>query len=293
MTSADAPPPSSPPSAPAPAPARRNQALFWGARGVLASFVVGALGVGVIVVGPGAENPTGFFELGPVEEVGLWMLVLAIGAALLCGVVALGGLLFGGRGSRRRFGKVEAAAALVVGALVATWVLIGVLNNGDQGVDHSVGPVPADSWQSPGSGPAYVHFSVQGRSDDDFGWTEVAPRPTDLTDRAERATYAVEQLIAGPTAAEREQQKLFSPLTGKLTGTSNCGGADFTLGLKAGVVRFQFCRTVTSAGVGDDARIGATLRNTIDATTRADRIVVLDAAGGCFGDESGTDSCLA
>lgn len=103
-------------------------------------------------------------------------------------------------------------------------------------------------------------------------------------------TYAITQLIAGPTATERAAG-YFSPLTGALSGTSTCGGADFKLTLdrngtvaQPGTATLQFCRTV--AGLGDTPAI--MVRNEITSTLRQfsniQKVVILYKDGSCFDD---------
>src|SRR5579885_2511601 len=68
------------------------------------------------------------------------------------------------------------------------------------------------------------------------------------------ATYAIQQLIAGPTAGE-QASGYYTPLMGNLSGASNCGGADFQITLnkkgttpEQGTATLTFCRAVKREG---------------------------------------------
>lgn len=114
------------------------------------------------------------------------------------------------------------------------------------------------------------------------------------------ATYAVQQLIAGPTAAE-QQAGYFTDLTRliKHGEPSTCGNADFTITLNTrgttpepGTVTLMFCRSINSGGIGDDARILAELRATMTQFDSIKQAVILNKGGDCFGDMSGQNVCL-
>ena len=113
------------------------------------------------------------------------------------------------------------------------------------------------------------------------------------------ATFAISQLIAGPTAAERAAG-YYTPLQGALSGVSTCGGADFKLTLdqhgsvpEAGTATLQFCRTVLLAGDLSGGRVRAEVTQTLLQFANIKQVVVLDYRGGCFDDLSGLNSCLA
>lgn len=110
-------------------------------------------------------------------------------------------------------------------------------------------------------------------------------------------TFAIEQLIAGPTDQEKSAGYL-SVLHDSLTGSSNCG-ADFTLTLdkkgtvdQPGTATLQFCRQITSSGIGQDARIRSEIIATLTQFPTIKKVVILNTAGHCFGDMSGQDMCL-
>ena len=104
-------------------------------------------------------------------------------------------------------------------------------------------------------------------------------------------TFTIEQLIAGPTSTEASNG-LFSPIKGKLQGDSNCSGKDFSLSVADRTARLKFCKTVASAGIGDDARITSTVTDTLKQFSSVDSVVILTRDGNCFGDQSGQNRCL-
>jgi hypothetical protein len=117
-------------------------------------------------------------------------------------------------------------------------------------------------------------------------------------------TFAIQLLIAGPTPTER-RAGYFTELNSFLAGPSSCsapyptGGPDFTLRLdrkgsavERGTATLRFCRTLSSPGVGADARVRAEIAATLTQFRRIKKVVILTAAGHCFGDESGLDRCL-
>lgn len=105
------------------------------------------------------------------------------------------------------------------------------------------------------------------------------------------ARFAVEQLIKGPTKAEK-QRGLHSELAGRIRGRSDCG-ADFQLRIRSGTATLRFCRTVWGSGIGGDARA----LHSIDATLRQfpsiKKVITLAKDGRCLFDETdaGT-SCI-
>ena len=115
---------------------------------------------------------------------------------------------------------------------------------------------------------------------------------------ANDATYAIQQLIAGPTAAERTAG-YFTELTAALSGPSNCGGADFTLTLnmrgttpQAGTATLQFCRATMLPGDMTGPRIKAEIAKTLTQFPSITAVVILGHDGHCFDDLSGGDRCL-
>jgi Sporulation and spore germination len=117
-------------------------------------------------------------------------------------------------------------------------------------------------------------------------------------------TFALQLLIAGPTLTE-QQAGYFTELNTMLSGPSNCsaprpvGGPDFTLTLdkkgtvtEPGTATVKFCRSLTSPGIGADARVKAEINATLTQFPNIKKVVILTKDGHCFADESGKDFCL-
>lgn len=102
------------------------------------------------------------------------------------------------------------------------------------------------------------------------------------------AQFAIEQVIAGPTQPEK-RLGFMAPIN--LRGTSNCG-KDFTLSIKSGVAKLQFCKAVASAGIGDDARAISSLNSTLKQFPGVRSVVILNQEGDCLGDMSNENHCL-
>ncbi len=112
------------------------------------------------------------------------------------------------------------------------------------------------------------------------------------------ATYAIQQLIAGPNASEAAAG-YFSEIQGKLSGPSNCGGADLkiTLNYKGatpapGYATLQFCRATSLPGDLSGAYIKSEINATLKQFSNITNVVILDAKGDCFDDLSGQNLCL-
>ncbi len=117
-------------------------------------------------------------------------------------------------------------------------------------------------------------------------------------------TFSLQLLIAGPTLSERNAG-YFTELNTLLSGPSNCsaplpvGGPDFTLTLnmkgpvpETGTATVKFCRTISSPGIGADARVTAEINATLKQFANIKKVVILTKDGHCFGDGSGKDLCL-
>ena len=117
-------------------------------------------------------------------------------------------------------------------------------------------------------------------------------------------TFSLQLLIAGPTLSERNAG-YFTELNTLLSGPSNCssplpvGGPDFTLTLnmkgpvpETGTATVKFCRTISSPGIGADARVTAEINATLKQFSNIKKVVILTNDGHCFGDGSGKDLCL-
>lgn len=199
-------------------------------------------------------------------------------------------------------GILAALAAVVVVALIAG-VLIALAGRGT-----ATGPIsqptattslptatlPAPT-ATPTTYPVQVYFSrnPDSYSDDGavFGVERIAPQAND-------AAYAIEQLIAGPTADETAQG-YFTELTAALSGTSTCGGADITITLnmkgstaQTGTATLQFCRATHLPGDMSGPRIKAEITKTLTQFTGITSVVILGQDGHCFDDSAGADMCL-
>lgn len=150
--------------------------------------------------------------------------------------------------------------------------------------------------------PVTVFFSKTPDSENNY--TVVFPlKRVSPTKQVE--AYSIQLLIAGPTAEERAAG-YYSELNSLFSGVSQCpsvgpvGGPDFTLTLnmkgttsEQGTATLKFCRATLSPGIGADARVLAELRATLLQFATVKKVVVLNAQGHCFGDQSTQDSCLA
>jgi hypothetical protein len=113
------------------------------------------------------------------------------------------------------------------------------------------------------------------------------------------ATYAMQELVAGPTRAE-VMEGYTSMVHQSLFGRSTCGGQQnfiLTLDEKGaspmpGTATIRLCRQISSAGVGTDVGIRAEIGSTLKQFTSIKNVVILLSNGHCFGDESGADFCL-
>ncbi len=165
-------------------------------------------------------------------------------------------------------------------------------------------PVPATATRPPATAsvqataapaakpaPVDVFFSRRPQSDNDFTAVFPVQRTAPAGSEERLAASALEQLVAGPTAAE-QAQGFYSELGGMLRGPSSCGGPAFTLRISEGTATMRLCRAMSSAGIGQDART----RSQIDATLRqfgsVRRVVLLTAEGDCLFDMSGLNLCL-
>jgi len=61
---------------------------------------------------------------------------------------------------------------------------------------------------------------------------------------------------------------------------------------ETGTATVKFCRTLSSAGIGADARVSAEINATLKQFANIKKVVILTQNGHCFGDESGKDFCL-
>ncbi|HEV2404610.1 MAG TPA: GerMN domain-containing protein, partial [Ktedonobacterales bacterium] len=102
------------------------------------------------------------------------------------------------------------------------------------------------------------------------------------------ATFAIQQLILGPTQAEK-QQGYFTPLEGAFSGTSIFGNSDFKITLnmngtkpEMGTATLQFGRDMK--GLGDTGAAMATneIVTTLTQFPTIQRVVILNKDGSHF-----------
>jgi hypothetical protein len=109
-------------------------------------------------------------------------------------------------------------------------------------------PLPSAAvTNTPGGYSIYVYFPMHPDSDNDPNAVFVVRR---VSPTSGVATYAIQRLIAGPEAAERDAG-YFTELSGALNGASDCG-ADFAITLnrrathpQTGAATLRFCRTLS------------------------------------------------
>jgi hypothetical protein len=149
--------------------------------------------------------------------------------------------------------------------------------------------------------PVKVYFS---RSPDSLNNNAAVYAVDRLSATIAVATFSIQLLIAGPTLSE-QQTGYFTELNTMFSGPSNCtgklpvGGPDFTITLnqkgsvsETGTATLKFCRSLSSGGIGADARVTAEINATLKQFSNIKKVVILTKDGHCFGDESGKDFCL-
>jgi hypothetical protein len=147
-------------------------------------------------------------------------------------------------------------------------------------------PQPQTISQNPDE-PRQIQVFLPKPSADNqtLGYVEPVTRTTSRVDVAE---FAIEQVVQGPTSAEQEEG--FADLI-DFRGESTCG-ENFTVDISNGIAQLKFCRTVYTAGLGEDAGIQKAVTNTLKQFNSVDQVVILDKNGDCFKDMSGRNACL-
>ena len=157
------------------------------------------------------------------------------------------------------------------------------------GTSTSVSAVAQAPAAKSGGVPIRVYFSRHPDSDATF--TAVSPVKRTAPDRGVAAA-ALSELIDGPTTEERAAG-YYSELGRALSGPSSCDGRDFQVSIRDGVATVRFCRSMTSAGIGQDARVHSQIEATLTQFSTIRAVRLLGADGHCLFDESGQDRCLA
>jgi len=140
-----------------------------------------------------------------------------------------------------------------------------------------------------------VFFSRHPASDNDPSAVSSVGR---LSPTLGVATFSLQQLLSGPLPAERDRS-LYTPLSGALSGASNCSGASFSIVLnhkgsvfEQGTATVRFCRAVALAGDLTGARIRSEITTTLRQFSTITKVVILRRDGTCFDDLSGQNLCL-
>jgi hypothetical protein len=145
-----------------------------------------------------------------------------------------------------------------------------------------------------------VYFARHPDTDNNPTAVVAVQRTTSAATIQARATFALEALLQGPTAAERSQG-LYSPFDGHVGADFLCQGAsrnfDLTLDHRGtlsetGTATVQFCRNVTIAGDLDGPRMSTMIGSTLMQFSSIKRVVILNADGRCFDDLQGQNACL-
>ncbi len=189
------------------------------------------------------------------------------------------------------------AALLTLSACTVTGTGGTVDNTPTAGGGAGSPTATAAATNAPSGNPVVVYFSKHPDSDSNvnavFAVNRVSP---DLG----VAKFSLQQLIAGPTAAEAGAG-FYTDLTTSLTGASTCGGADFqlypdhkgTTVSAPGTMTIKFCRATQLAGDLTGSRIVAEMNKTMLQFSNIHQVVILTKDGGCFNDFQGANACLS
>jgi hypothetical protein len=146
-------------------------------------------------------------------------------------------------------------------------------------------------------GPYPVLVYLAKRPDSDANPNTVVPVRR-LSPTQGVATYAIQQLLAGPLPAEA-RAGYYTDFVGTLSGPSTCGGLDFTITLnrrgsvlEPGAATLQFCRAVGIPGELAGFRMVAEVNATLKQFPTIQKIIILNENGHCFNDLRGGDTCL-
>ncbi len=163
------------------------------------------------------------------------------------------------------------------------------------------------SSTSPGATPTAttsatvkVYFARHPETDNNPVAVFAVNRSTTAATLQERATFALQEMLKGPTTAEKAQN-FYSPFDGQLALQSYCSGAfrDFDLTLdhrgakvESGTATVQFCRRVDIPGDLDGPRMKAMVSATLLQFTQIKQVAILNYKGDCFDDMQGMNACL-
>lgn len=215
------------------------------------------------------------------------------------------------RRPRRLVSGLTALAAVLVIVLLTAALLASRLHNTSSGgprpqqttaptvvTSQPTAPLPTPTaTNTPQVYPVLVYFSHHPESDSDPTAVIAVHR---TSPNLGVATFALEQLFLGPTAAEQEQG-YYSDFTGNIGPTNNCSdqSQDFTLSLnhrgtksEAGTATVRLCRQVSIPGDFSGARMKAMITKTLTQFSNIKQVVILNDQGNCFDDLQGANACL-
>ncbi|MGZ6388686.1 MAG: GerMN domain-containing protein [Ktedonobacterales bacterium] len=146
-----------------------------------------------------------------------------------------------------------------------------------------------------------VYFTKHPDSDSNPLAVFALTRTTTTTGTQDQATFALEEMLKGPTQAERAQG-YYNPFDGQLALQSFCAGPfrnfDLTFDhrgsrFEQGTATFQFCRRVDIPGELAGPRMSAMVTSTLTQFPAIKKVVILNYQGNCFDDLQGQNACLA
>lgn len=196
----------------------------------------------------------------------------------------------------RGFRSSPAISVWVCGVQLATLAiaLAGCATSSTTGGTPLTGtPTPtgaSSASATPAGYPVKVYFSKHPETDTNV--TAVFP-VNRISPTLGVATFAMQQLILGPTPAEAAAG-YFTELTASISGASSCGGPDFqyTIDASTHIGTLRFCRTVALAGDLTGGRIQAEVDATLKQFPNVTKVIILNSNGHCFNDLRGGDACL-
>lgn len=112
--------------------------------------------------------------------------------------------------------------------------------------------------------------------------------------RNDVATFAIEEIILGPTETEKSQG--FAPSIGPdrfvtFIDASNCSGKDFTLNISQGSAILRFCRATTLSGDMSGFIVSEQITETLKQFPEIQKVTILNKNGTCFNDMKGSGEC--
>ncbi len=191
------------------------------------------------------------------------------------------------RGRRLAFSGLAIAAVLLGAAALAIklhWIAKPTKTITTPSSATSTNTQPTNST-NPQTANVKVYFSKHPDSDNDPTKVFAVDRQTNA---ASVATFAITQLMAGPTTDE-VTEGFFTQVA--VAGESNCGGNNFQLSIKNTQATLQFCKDFTAKGVISDAQGQYEINRTLLQFPTITSVVLLTKDGHCLFDESGMDRC--